>query len=370
MAVPFVDLKAQWADLKEELLPRIVAAIEAGNFIGGRAVADFESHFAAYCGVGHCVGVGNGTDALYLALRGLGVQAGDEVITAANTFIATSEAISMTGARVVFVDCDPETYTMDVRALTTAITPRTKAIVPVHLYGRPADMDSITRIAAERQLFVVEDAAQAHGAMLGARRCGSFGHAACFSFYPGKNLGGYGDAGAVVTDDPELAKRIRMLANHGRIAKYDHEFEGVNSRLDALQAVVLDVKLSRLEDWTERRRTAASQYHMALRDMGLPVPGDVEGGRHVYHLYVTRVPDRERVQAELSKAGIATGIHYPIALPNLTAYRQLNYRHEDFPVASRYQDELISLPMFPEITSEQIDSVCKALACAIDGRRP
>lgn len=365
MRVPFVDLKAQYNRVRAEIEPAMRDILERSAFIGGAAVADFERRFAEYCGVGHAVGVGNGTDALAIALRSLGVGQGDEVITVANSFIASSEAITMAGAKVVFVDCDPSTYTMDVDKLAKAITPRTKAVIPVHLYGRPADMVEICALARQHGLKVVEDAAQAHGATLGGRRCGSFGDAACFSFYPGKNLGAYGDAGAVVTNDGALAEHIRMIANHGRLTKYDHALEGVNSRLDALQAVVLGVKMNHIEIWTEERRAAAALYREHLAGTGLALPDDPADGRHVYHLFVTRVEDPERVRAALGAAGIDSGSHYPVALPNLSAYRYLGHRPEDFPVASAYQGQLISLPMYPEITAEQVAYVCDHLKKAI-----
>lgn len=361
MRVPFVDLSAQYRAHQAELDGAIAGVIQASAFIGGAQNLRFEQAFARYCGAGHCVGVGNGTDALYLALRALGVGPGDEVITAANSFIATSEAITLSGAQVVFVDCDPETYTLDVTRLEAAITPRTKAIIPVHLYGRIADMPAIMALARHHGLRVVEDAAQAHGAELAGQRAGAWGDAGCFSFYPGKNLGAYGDGGAVVTGSEPTARMVRMLANHGRISKYDHEFEGVNSRLDGLQAAILEVKLRHLEDWTERRRAAARLYAEGLRGSGLPIPLEPTDGRCVWHLFVTRVAERDRVQAALKAAGIDTGAHYPIALPNLTAYRHLGHRPEDFPVASRYQSQLLSLPMFPEITPDQIAHVCATL---------
>lgn len=368
MQVPFADLKAQYDSIREEIDSAMAAVIAESAFIGGKYARGFEEAFAAFCGVKYAVGVGNGTDALHIALRSLGVGPGDEVITAANTFIATAEAITMTGARVVFVDCDPETYAIDVRKIPAAITPRTKAIIPVHLYGRPADMPALIRIAEERGLFLVEDAAQAHGAEIDGRRVGTFGKLACFSFYPGKNLGAYGDAGAIVTDDEALAVQCRMIANHGRIQKYDHDFEGINSRLDGLQGAILHVKLGHLEAWTERRNSRAALYGELLRGSGVVTPVASPGMRHVYHLYVVRVPGRGAVQAVLKEAGIATGVHYPIALPRLAAYRYLGHRPEDFPVANRYAGEILSLPMFPEMTDEQVAYVCDVLRRAVRGK--
>jgi dTDP-4-amino-4,6-dideoxygalactose transaminase len=361
-------LKSQYHSIREEIDGAMAAVIADSAFIGGKYAKAFEEAFAAFCGAKYCVGVGNGTDALHIALRSLGVGPGSEVITAANTFIATAEAITMAGARVVFVDCDPETYNIDVRKVSAAVTPRTKAILPVHLYGQPADMAALAKIAKEKGLFLVEDAAQAHGAQIAARRVGTFGELACFSFYPGKNLGAYGDAGAIVTNDEALAVRCRMIANHGRIRKYDHDFEGINSRLDGLQGAILHVKLRHLEAWTDRRRSRAVLYDELLKDSGVVMPVATPGMRHVYHLYVVRVPDRDDVQAALKAAGIATGVHYPIALPSLAAYRYLGHRQEDFPVANRYAGEILSLPMFPEMTDDQVAYVCDVLRRAVHGK--
>lgn len=368
MKVPFVDLNAQYQSIREEIDGAIKSVINDTAFIGGYYVKQFEGAFAAYCRAKHCVGVGNGTDAIYIALRALGIGPGDEVITVANSFIATSEAITLTGARVVFVDCDPETYNIDVEKIPAAITPRTKAIVPVHLYGQPAAMTALQQIAEKQSLFIVEDAAQAHGAEIGGQRVGSFGKLACFSFYPGKNLGAYGDAGAIVTNDDALAVRCRMIANHGRVQKYDHDFEGINSRLDGLQGAILNAKLVHLEKWTERRRSRAVLYNERLQGSGVIIPNVALGTRHVYHLYVVRVPDRVGVQAALKEAGIATGVHYPIALPSLAAYRYLGHEPVDFPVANLFAEEILSLPMFPEMTDEQVAYVCDMLRRALRGK--
>lgn len=368
MQVPFANLKMQYDAIRGEIDAAMAAVIAESAFIGGKYAKAFEEAFADYCGVKHCVGVGNGTDALYIALRSLGIGPGDEVITAANSFIASSEAITMAGARVAFVDCDPKTCNIDVKKVLAAITPRTKAIIPVHLYGRPADMPALTEIAREKGLHLVEDAAQAHGAEIDGRRVGTFGRLACFSFYPGKNLGAYGDAGAIVTNDEALAVRCRMIANHGRIQKYDHDFEGVNSRLDGLQGAILRVKLRHLNGWTEKRRSRAALYDRLLAGSGVATPVVAPGVTHVYHLYVVRVPDRSAVQVALKEAGIATGIHYPIALPSLAAYRHLGHRPADFPVANRYAAEVLSLPMFPEMTDEQVVHVCDVLRQAVRGK--
>lgn len=361
MKVPFVDLRAQYQSIAGEIDAAIADVIGNTAFIGGRYVSRFEEAFASYCGARHCIGVGNGTDAIYIALRALEIGRGDEVITAANSFIATAEAITMIGARVVFVDCDPQTFNIDPRKVIHAVTPRTKAIVPVHLYGQPADMLALKEIADRNRLFIIEDAAQAHGAEINGKRVGAFGHAGCFSFYPGKNLGAYGDAGAIVTDSEELATKCRMIANHGRIKKYDHDFEGINSRLDGLQAAVLSVKLKHLDAWTEKRRRVASRYKELLKDAAVATPIEAPDMRHVYHLFVIRLSHRDAVMAKLKAEGIDTGVHYPIALPNLKAYNYLKHKPEDFPVSTGYSKEIMSLPMFPEIGDDRIEYVCRHL---------
>ena len=361
MKVPFVDLQQQYKIIKSEIDCAISDVIANTSFIGGKYVKDFEEAFADFCDVSHCIGVGNGTDALYVALRALGIGQGDEVITAANSFIATSEAITMTGANVVFVDCDPLTYNIDPKKLEQVISTKTKAIIPVHLYGQPADMAAIKQVAQKYDLYVVEDAAQAHGAELDGQRVGTFGDLACFSFYPGKNLGAYGDAGAITTDNEDLARKCRMIANHGRIEKYNHQFEGVNSRLDGIQAAILAVKLKHLNQWTENRIATALLYNQYLKDSSVICPEVASGVKHVYHLFVVRVPKRDEVVTELKKRGIAVGIHYPIALPLLEAYSYLGHQPADFPVASQYADEILSLPIFPEIGEDQVKYVCEQL---------
>jgi dTDP-4-amino-4,6-dideoxygalactose transaminase len=362
--IPFVDLKAQYDSIKPEIDAAIAAVISQTAFIGGPFVKEFEEAFARYCGVQHCVGVANGTDALYIALRTLGVGPGDEVITAANTFVATSEAIRMAGAQVVFCDCDPKTYNIDVTKIEAKITPKTKAIIPVHLYGQPADMDAVLAIARQHNLRVIGDAAQAHGAQYKGRAISKLADITCYSFYPGKNLGAYGDGGALVTDNVEWASMARMIANHGRTKKYDHDFEGVNSRLDGLQAAILNVKLRYLERWTEGRRKNAYGYNALLK--GIPdvvTPDELADVRAVYHLYVVRVPagQREQFQESLKAAGIDTGIHYPIALPYLNAYRHMGHTESDFPVALAASREIVSLPMFSELRDEQIEHVAKQI---------
>jgi dTDP-4-amino-4,6-dideoxygalactose transaminase len=363
VAIPFVDLKAQYESIKPEIDAAIAAVISETAFIGGPHVKAFEDAFARYCGVANCVGVANGTDALFIALRALGIGPGDEVITVANSFVATSEAIRMAGAQVVFVDMDPVTMNIDVTRIEAKITPRTKAIIPVHLYGQPADMAPIRALANAHGLRIVGDAAQAHGALYRGQPIAQLADITCFSFYPGKNLGAYGDAGALVTDNAEWAAAARMFANHGRTKKYDHDFEGVNSRLDGLQAAILNVKLRHLDQWSEDRRRNARRYNEALAGTGLLTPKEIDDCRAVYHLYVVRVPGgrREDLQRHLNECGVNTGIHYPIALPYLNAYRYLGHGPNDFPEALRASAEILSLPMFPELTGEQVSQVAAAV---------
>lgn len=363
MNIPFVDLKAQYESIKEDIDQAVAAVISKTAFVGGTHLKNFEDAFAKFCHVKHCIGVGNGTDALFIALRTLGIGPGDEVITVANSFIATSEAVTATGARVVFVDIDPTTYNIDTGRIEAKITPRTKAIIPVHLYGQPADMIPILALAKKYNLRIVEDAAQAHGAVYKGRVIGSMGDMACFSFYPGKNLGAYGDGGAIVTNNDEWALKARMFANHGRIGKYDHEIEGVNSRLDGLQAAILEAKLKHLPAWTEARRRNAYTYNMHLASTGLITPLEIADVTAVYHLYVVRVPadSRGKFQEHLQSKGVSTGIHYPIALPNLLAYAYLGHSESDFPEATKASREIVSLPMFPELTESQIEYIAEAI---------
>ena len=363
MNIPFVDLKAQYLSIKDEMDAAIAGVLNETAFIGGPRVKNFETAFAQFCGVDHCVGLANGTDAIFIALKTLGVGPGDEVITVANTFVATSEAINMAGAQVVFVDIDPSTYLIDVNQIEQKITGKTKAIIPVHLYGQPADMDPIRALAKKHGLFVIGDAAQAHGAKYKGQPISTLADITCFSFYPGKNLGAYGDGGALVTNNVAWAASAKMFANHGRTKKYDHDLEGVNSRLDGLQAAVLGVKLPYLEHWTESRRRNAYRYNDALEGLGLVTPRETDDVRAVYHLYVVRVPNgrREKLQEFLKAAGIDTGIHYPIALPYLNAYKHLGHAKRDFPESLKASEEIVSLPMFPELTEEQIDWVAKRI---------
>jgi len=361
IAIPFVDLKAQYESIKPEIDAAIASVIADTAFIGGPFVKAFEDAFAEYCGVAHCVGLANGTDALFVALRTLGIGPGDEVITVANSFVATSEAIRMAGAQVVFVDINPVTLNIDVERIEEKITPRTKAIVPVHLYGQPADMAPIRSLAQKHGLRIVGDAAQAHGALYRGQPIAQLADITCYSFYPGKNLGAYGDAGALVTDNAEWASAARMFANHGRSKKYDHDFEGVNSRLDGLHAAILSVKLRHLEQWIDARRRNAHLYNAALDGCGIRTPGEIDDVRAVYHLYVVRIPGgrRDALQDQLKAEGVSTGIHYPIALPYLKAYRHLRHSLADFPEAFCASSEILSLPMFPELTEQQIEHVAR-----------
>jgi len=362
MHVPFVDLGAQYAEIAEEIQAAMEAVLRDKAFILGPHVASFEKNFAAFCGAGHCVGVGNGTDALFLALKGLGFGPGDEALVPANTFVATSEAVSMCGGRPVFVDAEEAGFHMDLADARRKITARTRAIVPVHLYGQPVDLGAVRALADEFNLKVVQDCAQAHGAEFSGQPLAAFGDACCYSFFPGKNLGAYGDAGAVVTNDEALARSCRMRANHGRQGKYDHEFEGVNSRMDGLQGAVLDVKLRHLDRWTEARRANALAYAERLAGTpGLLLPAALPDRRHVYHLFVVRVAQRDGLRAFLQEKGVASGVHYPIALPSLTAYAHLGLGAQDFPVATRLSGEILSLPMYPELTVEQIDHVADSI---------
>ena len=362
MNIPLVDLKSQYLSIKNEIDGAIQTVLNQTDFIGGSAIKTFEQSFADFSGIRHVVGLANGTDAIHLVLRASGIGYGDEVITAVNIFIATSEAITACGAKVVFVDNDPSTYTIDAAKIEEKITPKTKAIIPIHLYGQPADMKAIQQIAEKHNLIVIEDAAQAHGALYDGVKIGNFGKAATFSFYPGKNLGAYGDAGAVATNDEKLAERVRMLGNHGRLEKYEHELEGFNSRLDTLQAAILSVKLRHLDEWIKRRQFHAAHFDSLLQGHdNIKIPAVRKNSTHVYHLYVVRVDAREKVRKILKEKGIATGIHYPIPLHLQPAYRYLNYRAGDFPVAERYASQLLSIPLYPELTDAQVEYIAGVL---------
>ena len=357
MKVPFVDLGAQYQAHKEEFDAALARVIEKTAFIGGAAVREFESSFAERLGVSHCVACGNGTDAIYIALRMLGVGPGDEVITTASTWIATSETVSQTGARPVFVDVD-EYFLLDVEAVEKAISPRTRAIIPVHLYGQPAEMDALVKLCNEHKLFLIEDCAQAHFARWNDQHVGTFGDIATFSFYPGKNLGAWGDAGAVVTRDEELALKCRMFANHGALIKHEHQIEGINSRMDGLQASLLAAKLQHIGDWTAQRRGAAAAYSELLAGVGdVQTPKVREQAKHVFHLYVIKTEYRDELREFLAGQGVQTGIHYPTPVPLLEAYSSIVPDTSLFPNASRDSSQILSLPMFPELSQAQIEYV-------------
>lgn len=360
--IPFLDLKAQYASLREEIAPAIQRVLDRCDFIGGRAIQEFENAFAEFCDSKYCVGVSNGSDAIYLALRALGVGPGDEVITVVNTFIGTTVPISRTGATIRFVDANPMTMNIDVAKIEAAITPKTKAIVPVHLYGQPADMEHILKLARQHNLYVCEDAAQAHGSTYRGKTAGSMGDIACFSFYPGKNLGAYGDAGAVVTNNEAYAEKVRLLRDCGRTSKYEHAEEGFNHRLDTMQAAILGVKLKYLSQWNDGRRRVAARYneHFKGNDKIWTV-AEPEGFRGVYHLFVIQVDDRDRVMRELQEAGIASGIHYPIPLHLQPAYAHMKLQPGTFPVAEAVAPRLVSLPIFAEMTDDMVDYVAEKL---------
>jgi len=360
MKVPFLDLSRQVAGLREELDEAIAAILEGGRFVGGDPVARFEREFAAYCGAAEAVGVASGTDAITLALRAVGVGPGDEVVTVANTCVPTVAGIEATGATPVVVDPSPETMTMDAERVAAAVTPRTRAVVPVHLYGRCAEMDPILALAAEHDLRVVEDCAQAHGASDRSRRAGSMGDAAAFSFYPTKNLGALGDGGAVVTTDPTVARRARMLGSYGEERRYESILRGTNSRLDSLQAAILSTKLRHLEVWIARRRAIAAHYRSALEDAGLEPPDDPADGNHVFHLYVVRVEERDAFRSALLGLGVETLVHYPKAIHEHPAYSNVA-RAGDLAASARLAASVVSLPLFPELTDDEVEHVAAAL---------
>lgn len=363
MRVPFVDLKAQLADVRDDVFRNLAAAIDDTAFILGDEVREFEEAFAGYCGVRYAIGVNSGLDALRLALMAMGVEAGDEIIVPANTFIACALAITDLGARPILVEPDEATYVLDVERVERAITPRTKAIMPVHLYGQPVDMTALSAIAERRGLRLIEDCSQAHGARDQGRRVGGLGSIAAFSLYPGKNLGAYGDGGIVTTDDQTWAERIRLLRNYGSSRKYYHEICGFNTRLDTLQAAVLTAKLPRLDGWNGRRRAAAIRYSELLRGVGDVITPTVRTNvEHVFHLYVIRSRYRDQIAENLERRGVATIIHYPIPIHLQKAYRQTGWwKGGEFPLTERLCSEILSLPMFPEITSEQIKYVAEAI---------
>jgi dTDP-4-amino-4,6-dideoxygalactose transaminase len=369
-SIPLVDLQAQYAAIRTDVDAAIRRVVEAAQFIMGPDVVTFEDEFAAWCDVPYCAGVGSGTAALELTLRVLGVGAGDEVITVAHTFIATAEAISAVGAKPVFVDIDPLTYTLDPDAFAAAITPRTRAVMPVHLYGQPADMTRIVAIAAQHGTAVIEDAAQAHGATWEGIRTGSFGDAACFSFYPGKNLGAYGDAGAVTSRNGELVAQVRRLRNHGRQSKYVHDQVGFGHRLDTLQAAVLRAKLPYLDEWTAARRRLAARYNDLLAKAGVVLPAVAAGADPVWHLYVIRTPQRDELVKRLNQEGIGAGVHYPVPLHLQPAYLDLGYQQGDLPVTEEVAATCMSLPLYPEMSEAQQDRVVAAVLQFMEARDP
>jgi dTDP-4-amino-4,6-dideoxygalactose transaminase len=361
--IPLVDLRAQYESIKPEIDAAIQRTIDNTAFILGPEAKKFEDHFAEFCSVKHAIGLDSGTAALHLALLALGVGAGDEVITTTHTFIATSEAIVLTGARPVLVDIDPRTYNIDASKIEAAITPRTKAIIPVHLYGQPAEMDPILEVARTHNLRVIEDAAQAHGSAYRGRRIGSLGDVACFSFYPGKNLGAYGDAGALVTNDDELARKIRMLRDHGRTTKYEHEITGYGYRLDGIQGAVLDVKLKHLPEWNAARRAHADYYTELLAnvDDSIVTPYEPAQVQAVYHLYVIRTRKRDELLQYLKEHDIEAGIHYPVPLHLQPVYKNLGYTKGAFPETEKAANEILSLPMYPELTHAQMERVVETM---------
>lgn len=361
MKINFVDLKRQYNSIKGEINEKINEVLESQSFILGQNVEAFEKEFAKYCGVKYGVGVASGTDALTLSIKALGIGENDEVITVPNTFIATIDAISRNRARPVFVDIDKKNYNIDPSKIEEKITKKTKAILPVHLYGQPADMDEINKIAEKHDLNIIEDACQSHGAEYRGKKTGSFSDIVCFSFYPGKNLGAYGDGGIVITNDEELAEKLKMQRNYGQKIKYQHDLKGFNSRLDEIQAAVLRVKLKHLDKWNDSRRKNAQIYNELLQDENLKIPIEKHDRKHVYHVYVIGCERRNELQEFLERGGISTGIHYPIPVHLTKAYSDLGYKEGDFPLTERCSKEILSLPMFPELTEKEIQYICSMI---------
>jgi len=359
--IPFVDLQAQYQTIAPEINAAIQGVLDRSDYILGDEVRLFEDEYAKYIGTAHALSVGSGLDALELALRAYGIGPGDEVITAANTFIATALAIIAVGAKPVLAEMDPATYNIAPAAIEAAITSRTRGIMPVHLYGQPADMEPILAIAKKHNLLVIEDAAQAHGAKYAGKRAGAWGHAGAFSFYPGKNLGAYGDGGIITTNDAAIAERIRYLRNYGQKVKYEHVIAGTNSRLDTIQAAILRVKLRHLDRWNALRNEHAAAYSAALADGPFVLPKVTENSSHIFHLYVVQVENRAAIQEFLNRHGIATGIHYPIPIHLQEACRDLGYRRGDFPLTEQASARILSLPMFPELTAQQCESIVHVL---------
>ena len=369
--IPYQDLQAHHAPMRAELLDAITRVIDSGTFIGGPEIGHFERAFAAHCDTNYAVAVSSGTEALLLALLAARIGRGDEVITAPNSFFATAEAISRAGAKPVFIDVDNTTGTLDITLLEAAITPSTRAIIPVHLHGHPADMDPIVEIAGRYGLTVLEDACQAHGSLYKGRKAGSLGHAACFSFYPGKNLGALGDAGAVVTSSPEFAEHVRALRDHGQTRKHLHAYIGWTGRMDAIQAVVLQLKLARLDGYNEARRVCAARYAANLKDVpGLDLPQEAPYARTNYHVYAVRTAERDRLRDLLEASGVGCGIHYPVPIHLQPAYRSLGLPHGSFPVAERIARESLSLPIYPELDLSKIDAVCEVIRAQLIDHSP
>lgn len=366
--VPYLDLKAQYQSIKPEIDAALARVLESCQFVLGPEVAAFEQEFAAYCGTAECIALNSGTSALHLALLAAGIGPGDEVITVPFTFVASVAAVVYTGARPVLVDIDPRLFNMDPFAIEAAITPRTKAILPVHLYGQPADMAPIMEIAKRHGLVVIEDAAQAHGAKYKGRPVGSIGDMACFSFYPGKNLGAYGEGGAVTTSNPDYARTIRMLRDWGQDRKYHHLLHGYNYRMEGFQGAILRVKLRHLERWTEARRSVVEQYNNLLADSGVETPTEMPWARHVYHVYTLRADDRDGLQAALRTEGIQTGIHYPVPVHLQPAYADLGYGRGAFPRSEKAAEQVLSLPLYPELSSQAIAEVAAAVKKAVANR--
>jgi dTDP-4-amino-4,6-dideoxygalactose transaminase len=360
MRVPLVDLKAQYQGIKDEVLLEIARSLEGMQLFLGENVRTFEAEFAAYCGTEYAIGVGSGTEALHLSLLASGIGPGDEVITVSNTFIATVEAIVLVGARPVFVDVDPDTYNIDTSRIEEAINSRTRAILPVHLYGHPADMAPILELARAYGLKVIEDACQSHGAEYHGRRTGSLGDAGCFSFYFTKNLGAYGEAGMIVTSDPDIAERCRMLRDHGQGVKYHHRLVGINGRLDEIQAAVLRVKLPHLDEWNEKRRAIAQVYNVGLPPP-LIKPREMPWAKHVYHLYVIRTPHRAELQSWLESKGVATGMHYPIPIHQQQAWQAYYTGDNHLPITNKLTSEILTLPLYPELNTDEVSYVCECV---------
>lgn len=361
MKIPFVDLNAQYLGIKEEIDTAIAKVINETAFISGKYVKEFEGLFSQYLGLKHVIACANGTDSLEILMQSYGIGKGDEVLVPAVSWISTSESVTAVGATPVFVDIDPVTYTINTELIEAKITSRTKAIIPVHLYGNPADMPAIMAIAEKHALIVIEDCAQSHGATIDGKMIGTFGHCASFSFYPGKNLGAYGDAGGMATNDEKIAMRARMIANHGQLEKHKHVIEGRNSRMDGIHGAVLSVKLKYLENWTQKRIDNAAVYNQLLKESGFVTPSIKPKNKHVFHLYVIQAEKRDEIKKHLESQNIETAVHYPVALPFLDAYEKRGFKNEDFPVAAVFTHKILSLPMYPELTKDMIEKVVEAL---------